>query len=81
MMLVHNYPQQNEEEYDQEEEEESYEDEDGEYEEDIEEGVPCESDIDNNEFYPQQQKNNRYACPQVILETVEQESDECRSSI
>ena len=51
--------------------------EEGEYDEDIEEGIPWESE---GEFLYQHQKNNRYACPQVILETVEQESEECKSS-
>ena len=60
---------------------ESYDDDDGEYEEDIEEGVPYHPEIDSNELYSKQSKNNRYARPQVILETVEQESDECKSSI
>lgn len=64
-----------------EEEDESYDDEDGEYEDDIEEGVPCESDYDANEYAAQQQRNNRYGYPQAVLETVEQESDEYRSSI
>lgn len=59
---------------------ESEEDEDGEYEEDLEEGVPY-GEIDNYDLYSQQQRNNRYARPQVILETVEQESDEYRSSM
>ena len=52
-------------------------DNEGEYDEDIEEGIPCESE---GEFCYQQQTNNRYACPQVILETVEQESEEWKSS-
>lgn len=52
---------------------ESYDDEDGEYDDDIEEGVPCNPAYDQ-EFYAQHQRNNRYACPQVILETVETES-------
>lgn len=60
---------------------ESYDEDDGEYEEDIEEGVPYHPEIDSNELYSKQSKNNRYARPQVILETVEQESDECKSSI
>lgn len=61
--------------------EESYEEEDGEYDEDLEEGVPYEAELDNYELYSKQQRNNRYERPQVILETVEQESDEYRSSI
>ena len=48
-------------------------DEDGEYEETLEEGIPCEPPYDK-EYYKHQ--NNRYACPKVILETVEQESEE-----
>ena len=48
-------------------------DEDGEYEETLEEGIPCEPPHDK-EYYKHQ--NNRYACPKVILETVEQESEE-----
>ncbi|CAI2370615.1 unnamed protein product [Moneuplotes crassus] len=77
-VLLHKNPQREYQEFPYAEESEE---EDGEYEEDIEEGVPYDSELDNYDLYSQKQRNNRYARPHVILETVEQESDECRSSI
>lgn len=60
------------------ENDESFDD-DGEYEEDIEEGIAYPQE--HYELNAPQGKNTRYQRSNVYLETVEQESDECKSSI